>query len=155
MTIRSIHARDDLGPLAHLHASCFREPWSESALRDLLKNPDTAAFAGPAGFIMLRVASDESEILTLAVAGEDRRKGRGSALVLHGAKWAYAKGAARMFLEVSSANRAAIALYGKFGFRTVGERRDYYGPSEDALTLRADLPLAGLEIPKLRLESDR
>ena len=35
-----------------------------------------------------------------------------------------------LFLEVGEANQAAIALYGKLGFKTIGQREGYY-PGRD------------------------
>ena len=43
-------------------------------------------------------------------------------------------------LTVSPNNAAALKLYqGKLGFKTIGFRKDEYGPSEDRLLLRLDL----------------
>jgi len=91
---------------------------------------------------MARVAADEAEILTLAVEPAARRKGMASALLAEAARRAREQGAAAMFLEVSTANRAARALYERLGFTTVGRRKSYYGGERDALILKRDLPLA-------------
>jgi ribosomal protein S18 acetylase RimI-like enzyme len=41
-----------------------------------------------------------------------------------------------IYLEVRASNRAARRLYEKFGFRTVGIRRNYYlNPVEDAIIM--------------------
>jgi ribosomal-protein-alanine N-acetyltransferase len=94
------------------------------------------------GFILYRVASDEAEILSLGVAPEHRRSGTGKALVTAAAEQATECGATAMFLEVSEGNASALATYKTAGFREAGRRRDYYGASDDALILRAALPLA-------------
>jgi len=133
----------DLSEIARIHASCFDHGWDEGVLRDFLKTPGTLAFATSGGFILLRVAADEAEILTLAVAPHARRKGAGGALVSGAAARAHALGAQRMFLEVATSNAAARALYGQFGFAEVGLRKGYYG-EDDALILRANLPIAPL-----------
>ena len=44
-----------------------------------------------------------------------------------------------MYLEVRADNRPALGLYERFGFSTLGRRRDYYGPGLDALTMRLTL----------------
>jgi ribosomal-protein-alanine N-acetyltransferase len=39
------------------------------------------------------------------------------------------------WLEVRAGNAAAIALYERFGFTTVGRRPGYYADGEDALVM--------------------
>ncbi|TQF76591.1 ribosomal-protein-alanine acetyltransferase, partial [Elioraea sp. Yellowstone] len=48
---------------------------------------------------------------------------------------AQARGAGRLFLEVAVGNAAARRLYGRLGFREVGQRRGYYPDGADALVL--------------------
>lgn len=130
----------DLAELARLHALCFEDAWSAKALEDLLKTPGTSAFAAPDGFILMRLAGDEAEVLTVAVAPAARRVGKASALLSEAMREAAAHGARSIFLEVAVTNKAANALYSRFGFREVGRRKAYYAPNEDALILRAELP---------------
>ncbi|WP_428530920.1 GNAT family N-acetyltransferase [Rhodopila sp.] len=89
--------------------------------------------------ILVRIAADEAEILTLAVRPELRRGGIGSALIADATVRAAAMGAARLFLEVSIANRAARLLYARMGFVKAGTRPHYYSDNSDALVLRRDL----------------
>jgi ribosomal-protein-alanine N-acetyltransferase len=144
MTIKAVTAFDDLATVAALHKASFARAWTEDALRDLLKIAGTHAFSTPDGFVMVRVAGDEAEILTVAVAPVARRGGIGSALLHKAARHAQDLGARTMFLEVDASNAAAMALYRRSGFCEVGQRRSYYGASRDALILRADLPLVPL-----------
>jgi ribosomal-protein-alanine N-acetyltransferase len=144
MTIKAVTTADDLSALARLHEACFTRPWTQDALRDLLKIAGTLAFSSADGFVMARLAGDEAEILTIAVVPGARRGGIGSALLHEAAGHTQKLGARTMFLEVGESNAAAIALYKRSGFREVGRRWSYYGPSEDALILRADLPLIPL-----------
>ncbi|GAB4370444.1 MAG: ribosomal protein S18-alanine N-acetyltransferase [Elainellaceae cyanobacterium] len=82
--------------------------------------------------------ADEAHITLLAVHPQYRQQGLGQ-LVLHKLltlarqrelRWAT--------LEVRVSNQAAILLYQKFGFETVGQRRRYYQDTgEDALILWA------------------
>lgn len=148
MTIVEVSADANLETMASQHAACFAQPWSADALRALLKTPGTAAFAVSEGFVIARVAADQAEILTLAVMPPSRRLGVGSSLILKAAHEAWARGARAMFLEVDATNSAAVGLYRRFGFCAVGRRPSYYGPSADALTLRADLPLVPLGNPQ-------
>jgi len=97
------------------------------------------------GFILVRAAAGEAEVLTLAVKPAARRRGVGLALVIMGAEEAFRRGATEMFLEVSCMNLPAIALYKRLGFTAIGRRPGYYtapdGRREDALVLRLEIPL--------------
>jgi ribosomal-protein-alanine N-acetyltransferase len=94
---------------------------------------EIAAVPGPAA---------EVEILNLAVEPSGRRCGTGAALVLAAMAEAACQGATDAFLEVRESNVAARCLYERLGFRVAGRRRRYYrDPPEDALVLRAVLPL--------------
>jgi ribosomal-protein-alanine N-acetyltransferase len=142
-------ARDfDLAQLAAIHAESFAAPWSAPALAELLAAPGTFAFHDDGGFILARLAAEEAEILTLAVARAKRRRGIGANLVRCAATHAAQRGVERLFLEVASANEAAQRLYRGLGFREVGRRKDYYalgaGKFADALILRCNLPLPPL-----------
>jgi len=52
---------------------------------------------------------------------------------------AAAMGASAIFLEVSTGNRAALALYARAGFTPIGRRPGYYSDRSDALVLRLDV----------------
>lgn len=128
----------DAPVLAALHARAFppAERWGSDALRLLLEMPGAYALLLPEkGFLLARVAADEAEILTLAVAPPARRQGVGGALLAAALVRALAAGAATMFLEVSVANTPARALYAAAGFAESGRRRRYYADGSDALVL--------------------
>ena len=146
--------RDDIPAMAQLHAVCFTPSWSEEALRDLMESPGIIALVSPAGFILARVAADEAEILSIAVEPAARRGGLGAALATYAAALASAHGARAMFLEVSTVNDAAQALYRSLGFGEAGRRKAYYGASQDALILRADLPFRPLGNPTTSTKVD-
>ena len=134
----------DAEALAALHAAAFDAPWNAAALAELLAQPGAILAAEPGeGFILLRAAADEAEVLTLAVRPEARRRGLGGRLVETGVARAAAMGAERVFLEVADDNAAALALYARHGFREVGRRRRYYarpdGTRRDALLLALNL----------------
>jgi [ribosomal protein S18]-alanine N-acetyltransferase len=98
------------------------------------------------GFVIARSATDESEILTLAVAPSHRRRRLGQRLVEEVARRLAAGGARTLHIEVSETNTAALDLYGKLGFKRSGKRRGYYaspgGGCEDAVTMTCPLPIA-------------
>src|SRR5580704_17438972 len=72
---------DDCAGLAALHATAFAEAWTASAIAGLLATPGTFAFHLQDGFVLVRAAGDEAEILTLAVTPPARGRGVGRALL--------------------------------------------------------------------------
>jgi tRNA threonylcarbamoyl adenosine modification protein YeaZ len=129
----------DTAPLAALHAACFDDAWEAASLRTTLAAPGAFAFHDRDGFVVARVASDEAEILTLAVAPAARGKGLGRALLSAAIAEAEQRGAKAVFLEVGRDNPAALALYAALRFANVGSRKGYYG-GRDASVLRLSLP---------------
>lgn len=128
------------------------DPWSVEAVARMLALPGyfglIAQESGqPLGFLLAQCATEESEIINLAVAPHARRLGIGAALVERAMARAREKGARAMFLEVAADNAAAQQLYEREGFRQVGIRHDYYrkGPDNytDALILRCMLITTG------------
>lgn len=118
---------DDAAALAALHAAAFESPWSAGELAALLAAPGVFALAEPGeGFVLARVAADEAEILTLAVAPAARRRGLGRRLTEAAAELAAAQGAASLFLEVAEDNAAGRGLYAAAGFVEAGRRPGYY-----------------------------
>lgn len=144
-------ATADWAALAALHARAFAEPWEAGALLRLAEGLGAAVLEadgdeGVEGFVMLRAAAGEAEILTVAVDGPARRKGVGRELMKGAMRVAASLGARHMFLEVSRANAPARALYAGLGFAEVGARPKYYageGAAADALILRAPLAPRG------------
>ena len=81
-----------------------------------------------------------AEVEGLVVDQDYRRRGIGSALIEACMAWAANAGALSIRLEVRASNAAALALYQRHGFSTVGSRRAYYSaPVEDAVLLQAPL----------------
>ena len=135
---------------ARIHAAGFAYPWGESELENLISDPSalgTAALDPSSGklrgFVLSRLAADEAEILAIAVDPALRKAGVGRDLLRAHLAEVAAAGAARIFLEVDEHNAAALALYARFGFAKVGERRGYYkqpdGKTASALVMRRDL----------------
>jgi [ribosomal protein S18]-alanine N-acetyltransferase len=137
---------------AKIHAQSFAHPWAVSEFESLLAGRDVVGHAAIStgfwrkrwvvGFVLSRRAADTSEMLTIAVAPGSRRKGLGAALLASHVATLAAEGAKSLFLEVETDNRAALALYWRFEFRQVGERKAYYrkadGMRAGALVLRRD-----------------
>lgn len=143
---------DDTPAMARIHAEDFVRPWSEEEFAGLMAQPNVIGFAarvvgqrrlGPAGFVLARVAADEAEILTIAVARSARRLGLGRGLMDAALRAVYAERARALFLEVDETNAPALGLYRRLGFIRVGRRPDYYehpgGERTGAIVMRRDL----------------
>jgi ribosomal-protein-alanine N-acetyltransferase len=92
-----------------------------------------------AAFLVTSHVGPEWEIENVAVAPEARRRGLGSRLIREFLDKAKQRGAESVFLEVRESNRAARALYAKWGFVEAGRRKAYYTePIEDAVNYRKD-----------------
>ena len=134
--------------IAALHAASFRRGWSENEIERLLVERNVLAHRASiggklAGFIISRIAADEAEILSVAVARAQRGRGLARALLrLHLGRLA-GLGVRSVFLEVGEDNEAALRLYDRAGFEEVGRREAYYAHgaagNSAALVLRRDL----------------
>lgn len=91
-----------------------------------------------AGFLASwETAPGEREILNLAVAPSERRKGVALRLLENELGDQPENRQGSWFLEVRESNAPAIALYESVGFRRVGLRKDYYDdPSEAGIVMR-------------------
>ena len=133
--------------VAMLERLCFREPWSENALRTLCRPgglgvviPDSDREGCALAYGGLTYVLDEASVTNIAVHPDHRRAGLGTAVVQALMQQAAMRGVQRIYLEVRRANAAAIALYRTLGFQTVGTRRAFYRfPIEDALVMQAEL----------------
>jgi [ribosomal protein S18]-alanine N-acetyltransferase len=134
----------DAVAISAVHGRSFRRGWDEDEIRRLLLDRNVVAQrmtlgAKLIGFILSRVAADEAEILSVAIAPS--WKGRGlsrSLLDLHLRRLA-GIGVRSVYLEVGESNTPACRLYRRAGFREVGRRQGYYDDGATALVLRRDL----------------
>lgn len=139
----------DARELARIHAQGFYRGWSSGEFESFLVDPGTPVYVACdarrriAGFALIRVVEDESELLTIAVDPKWRGKRIGQALLRAVFDDLRLTPARRMFLEVSEDNAAAIKLYAREGFATISSRKGYYpkadGSQATALVMARDL----------------
>lgn len=140
----------DAPVLARLHAGGFYRGWPTTDFEAYLADPGiTPAYVAAdarrnvSGFVMLRLAQDESELLTIAVDPKRRGKGLGRALLSAAFADLAMSPVKTMFLEVDETNASAISLYRRFGFTEIGRRKGYYpkpdGSAATALVMRAPI----------------
>lgn len=131
--------------LASLHAKAFTatRAWTTAEFAALLSQPGSFLETSAASFALIRVISDEAELLTLATDPAHHRAGHARSVMQEGHAKASKAGAKSIFLEVAEDNAAAIALYGSLGYEQVGKRIAYYtrddGSAVAALVMRCDL----------------
>ena len=136
----------DARALAALHGVSFHGGWSDGEFERLLFDRNVIAHRAMVGrsligFIVSRLALDEAEILSIAVASTRRGKGLARQLLDINLRRLVGLGARSVFLEVDEGNVPALRLYRRAGFREVGRRNAYYpsGRGSAALILRRDL----------------
>lgn len=138
----------DAPALARLHKASFHRGWDAGEFEQLLADRSVLAHRlrmgnTVAGFILSRMAADEAEILSVAIAPNLRGRGLAGPLVQTHLGYLAGAGIRTVFLEVEENNRPARALYARTGFSTVGRRERYYkddsGAQLNAIVMRRDL----------------
>ena len=139
--------------LAVIHGQAFAHTWSGEDFASLLAQRGTFALAvrregmfgtrRTAGFVLVRVAADEAENLTIAVGRDSRGRGYGRMLMEEALRRLYRDRTATCFLEVNRSNTVAVRLYRSLGFVVAGERERYYSEATEgdtsALVMRLQL----------------
>lgn len=127
--------------MAATYALCFpgSRAWTVAEFQQFQNDPKAISLGEDKAFIILNNVLDEAEIITLAVHPDQRRKGMAMTLLADAERALRAKGITRLFLEVAEDNQAALALYQKTQFQTIGRRKGYYvrsaGHKVDAILL--------------------
>jgi ribosomal-protein-alanine N-acetyltransferase len=138
----------DAPALAQIHGASFHRGWGESEFDSMLTERNTLVHRlrmgrKVVGFSVSRMAADEAEILSIAVAESHRGRGLSHTLLLTHLGHLAGRGVRTVFLEVEENNQPARRLYERAGFTVVGRRERYYrqggGEPLNALLMRRDL----------------
>jgi ribosomal-protein-alanine N-acetyltransferase len=137
----------DLHAIHRIAEACFPVPWPLEELRKELTRPFSAlrvlrpaTGVGIVAFLNYWRIDGELQIMNVAVAPEQRRRGYGSALLEDLIALGRNRAATAIVLEVRRSNAAAIGLYERHGFQSVGVRPRYYSDNaEDAVIMRLSL----------------
>jgi ribosomal-protein-alanine N-acetyltransferase len=123
----------------------YPRPWSPNLFISEMSEPSNRAYLvaridrDVVGYGGLICYGDEAHITTIAVDPEHHRGGIGTRLMHELVSAAIEMGAGAVSLEVRVSNWAAQRLYGRYGFRPVGIRKNYYQEiGEDALIMWVD-----------------
>jgi ribosomal-protein-alanine N-acetyltransferase len=138
----------DAARLAQLHGESFHRGWGEAEFEAMLAERNTLLHRlrigrKITGFAVSRIAADEAEILSIAVAASHRGRGLSRNLLLTHLGHLAGRGVRSVFLEVEENNQPARRLYERAGFTVVGRRERYYreanGEQLNALVMHRDL----------------
>ncbi len=135
----------DAAALARISRMSFPDAWPLAVFQRELGRSATRAWVARetggrvAAFVIGWRVRDEIQVLSVAVVPRWRRRGLASRLLEAYFGSLQAEGVREATLEVRASNRAAVALYERLGFETLGERPRYYRGGESALLLEAQL----------------
>jgi [ribosomal protein S18]-alanine N-acetyltransferase len=138
----------DARRLAQLHGASFHRGWGAGEFEQMLRERNTLVHRlmlgrKVVGFAVSRMAADEAEILSIAVAASHRGRGLSRDLLLTHLGHLAGRGVRTVFLEVEENNAPARRLYERMGFAGAGRRERYYqqsgGEQLNALLMRRDL----------------
>lgn len=136
----------DLEALVRIERAAYPYPWTLGNFRDCLESGYScwvAELDGQlSGYWIMMMAVGEGHILNCCVAPNWQGRGFGRQIMEHLMDTARDHKTEFLFLEVRPSNRAAVGLYQRLGFETIGLRRGYYPADqghEDALVMRLDL----------------
>lgn len=138
---------EHLPQMLAIEQASYEFPWSEGVFKDCLRVGYSAWVATDTrdsvlAYALMSMAAGEAHVLNLCVAPAHQRRGLASFLMRHLLMVARAASVELMLLEVRKSNIGGQKLYESFGFRRLGERRDYYparAGREDAYVLGLDL----------------
>ncbi len=131
----------DIGILAQVEAEAFSMPWTEKAFRELLDHDYchylvALADGRPVGCCGYTHICGEACIDNVVVDRQYRNQGICQAMLRELIAGAEADGVEAFTLEVRVSNAAAIHIYEKEGFCSVGIRPGFYEkPREDAMIM--------------------
>ena len=128
----------DLDEISNNLEKDFDDFWNYNVFKSELENPNSKYFICKlnneiVGFAGVVIVLDEADITNIVVKKDFRNKGIGNALLNYLIEFCKSKNLSKINLEVSSNNDIAINLYKKFGFKQVGNRKNYYQNSDGLL----------------------
>ncbi|MGV3570320.1 MAG: ribosomal protein S18-alanine N-acetyltransferase [Ramlibacter sp.] len=125
-----------------IECSAYAHPWTRGNFADSLRSGyqgqllcggDTIL-----GYFVAMKGVDEVHLLNITVAPACQGQGWGRVMLDALALWSRSQGAQWLWLEVRTSNRRAQEVYLRYGYRRVGERKNYYpavNGREDAIVM--------------------
>jgi ribosomal-protein-alanine N-acetyltransferase len=132
----------NLDQVVAIERTAYAHPWTRGNFADSLKSGYQAQLlcGGDTllGYFVAMKGVDEVHLLNITVAPSCQGQGWGRVMLDALAIWARGQGAQWLWLEVRTSNARAQQVYLRYGYRRVGERKNYYpadGGREDAIVM--------------------
>lgn len=144
MDVRILN-REDAQEVEALEREAFPDPWSLKSIEGTLEqknyvNLGVLREGELLGYLFFSCMMDEGEIIRIATAPKERRKGIAKLLFSELKKNCLEQGVDKWMLDVRAGNDTAFACYRKLGFCEDGRRKDFYkDPVEDAILMSCEL----------------
>ncbi len=134
---------DRLDQVLLVEQRAYDHPWSRTNFLDVLHSGYHAqilmANDTVLGYFVAMKGVDEVHLLNITVAPEHQGQGLAHTLLDALALWGRYQRAQWVWLEVRVGNQRAMRVYEAYGFRRMGQRKDYYPAGgnlrEDALVM--------------------
>jgi ribosomal-protein-alanine N-acetyltransferase len=133
---------DRLEHVVAIERRAYAHPWTRGNFADSLRSGYHAQILGAGdavlGYFVAMLGVDEVHLLNITVEPAWQGQGWGRVMLDALAIWSRAQGAQWLWLEVRTTNLRAQQVYQRYGFRRVGERRNYYPADqgrEDAIVM--------------------
>lgn len=129
---------DDLESIKDILASDFDKFWNYNVFKSELQNENSKYLVPKLnteiiGFAGIKIILDEADVMNIVIKKIYRNQGVGT-LLLHEIILLCKKlNLNSISLEVNEINSSAIHLYENFGFKKVGNRKNYYNGSNAIL----------------------
>jgi ribosomal-protein-alanine N-acetyltransferase len=131
-----------LDEVVAIERRAYGHPWTRGNFADSLRSGYEAQLltvgTDVIGYFVAMQGVDEVHLLNITVDPAYQCQGWGRVLLDALALWARAQHAQWLWLEVRTSNARAQQVYHRYGYRRVGERRNYYPADkgrEDAIVM--------------------
>lgn len=129
---------DDIDRILQIEELSYGEHhWSKDSFIAELNNKISSYFCilldnVCVGYIGFWKIIDEAHVTNLSIHPEYRKRGLGQRLLLKMVEECYKEKIKYITLEVRESNEKAIKLYEKFGFKSLGIRKNYYQDNNES-----------------------
>ena len=136
-----------LDDVVHIEQRAYSHPWTRGNFLDSHKaGYQVITLLGEdslLGYFVAMPGVQEVHLLNITVAPNYQRQGWGVMMLDALSIWSRGQDAKWLWLEVRASNQRAIHVYERYGFKRVGERKNYYplqvGQREHAVVMSLQL----------------